>query len=175
MLEDSGEVDVVAAVGNADELRDAVRRLAPQAVLTDIRMPPGHHMGASRPLMPSDTANTRNRRRRAVPAHRRVVRLCAATGRHRRSCLLLKDRLADREDLVRAVTDLHHQRVDVDDRVDSGDPADGCPPGRTTNPLPQHPPGNGLTPTAIAQLPNTLCAVRCCCDPSAAAGARAPG
>ena len=69
---------------------------------------------------------------------------------------LLKDRLADLEDLVRAVTDLHHQRVDVDDRVDSGDPADGCPPGRTTNPLPQHPPGNGLTPTAIAQLPNTL-------------------
>jgi len=44
LLEDSGEVDVVAAVGNADELLDAVRRLAPQAVLTDIRMPPGHRM-----------------------------------------------------------------------------------------------------------------------------------
>jgi DNA-binding NarL/FixJ family response regulator len=28
-LEDSGEVDVVAAVDNAEELRDAVRRLAP--------------------------------------------------------------------------------------------------------------------------------------------------
>jgi hypothetical protein len=57
---------------------------------------------------------------------------------------------------VRAVTDLHHQGVEVDDRVDSGDPADGCPPGRTTNPLPQYPPGNGLTPIAIAQSPNTL-------------------
>lgn len=44
LLEDSGEVDVLAAVGNADELRDAVRRLTPDAVLTDIRMPPGHHM-----------------------------------------------------------------------------------------------------------------------------------
>ena len=44
LLEDSGEIDVVAAVGNAEELRDAVRRFAPQAVLTDIRMPPGHHM-----------------------------------------------------------------------------------------------------------------------------------
>jgi DNA-binding NarL/FixJ family response regulator len=44
LLEDSGEVDVVAAVGNADELRDAVRRFRPDAVLTDIRMPPGHHM-----------------------------------------------------------------------------------------------------------------------------------
>ena len=44
LLEDSGEVEVLAAVGDAEELRDAVRRLAPDAVLTDIRMPPGHHM-----------------------------------------------------------------------------------------------------------------------------------
>jgi hypothetical protein len=35
---------------------------------------------------------------------------------------LLKDRLADLEDHVRAVTGLHHQLVDVDDRVDGGDP-----------------------------------------------------
>jgi DNA-binding NarL/FixJ family response regulator len=44
LLEDSGEVDVVAAVGSANELLDAVDRLQPQAVLTDIRMPPGHDM-----------------------------------------------------------------------------------------------------------------------------------
>ncbi len=44
LLEDSGEVDVVAAVGTAEELRDATRRFEPDAVLTDIRMPPGHHM-----------------------------------------------------------------------------------------------------------------------------------
>src|ERR671937_2477635 len=43
LLEDSGEVAVVAAVGSAEELLDAVERLRPQAVLTDIRMPPGHH------------------------------------------------------------------------------------------------------------------------------------
>jgi DNA-binding NarL/FixJ family response regulator len=42
LLEDTGEVVVVAAVGDADELLDAVRRLAPDAVLTDIRMPPHH-------------------------------------------------------------------------------------------------------------------------------------
>jgi DNA-binding NarL/FixJ family response regulator len=42
LLEDSGEVEVVAAVGSADELLDAVDRLHPDAVLTDIRMPPGH-------------------------------------------------------------------------------------------------------------------------------------
>ena len=44
LLEDSGQVDVVACVGDARELLDAVRRLTPGAVLTDIRMPPGHHM-----------------------------------------------------------------------------------------------------------------------------------
>ena len=44
LLEDSGEVDVVAAVGTAVELLDAVERMRPQAVLTDIRMPPSHHM-----------------------------------------------------------------------------------------------------------------------------------
>src|SRR6266705_1995761 len=38
LLEDSAEVDVVAAVGSADELIDAVERLRPQVVLTDIRM-----------------------------------------------------------------------------------------------------------------------------------------
>jgi DNA-binding NarL/FixJ family response regulator len=44
MLESSGEVQVPAAVGDAAELLDAVRRLGPDAVITDIRMPPGHGM-----------------------------------------------------------------------------------------------------------------------------------
>src|SRR5438270_2118743 len=44
LLEDSGEVNVVAAVGNPVELLDAVERMRPNAVLTDIRMPPSHHM-----------------------------------------------------------------------------------------------------------------------------------
>jgi len=44
LLEDSGEVQVVATVGAAGELLDAVDRLLPNAVLTDIRMPPGHDM-----------------------------------------------------------------------------------------------------------------------------------
>jgi DNA-binding NarL/FixJ family response regulator len=42
LLESSGDVSVVAAVGTAEELLDAVERLGPDAVLTDIRMPPGH-------------------------------------------------------------------------------------------------------------------------------------
>ena len=39
LLEDSGDVTVEAAVGSAPELLDAVERLRPGAVLTDIRMP----------------------------------------------------------------------------------------------------------------------------------------
>jgi DNA-binding NarL/FixJ family response regulator len=39
LLEDTGEVTVLAAVGSAPELLDAVHRTHPQAVLTDIRMP----------------------------------------------------------------------------------------------------------------------------------------
>jgi DNA-binding NarL/FixJ family response regulator len=42
LLEDSGEIDVLAGVGNGDELLTAVSQLRPDAVLTDIRMPPGH-------------------------------------------------------------------------------------------------------------------------------------
>jgi DNA-binding NarL/FixJ family response regulator len=46
ILEDSGEVYVLAAVGSAPELLDAVRTLRPQAVITDIRMPePGSSGG----------------------------------------------------------------------------------------------------------------------------------
>lgn len=44
LLEDSGEVEVAAAVGSATELLDAVARLEPDAVVTDIRMPPGNYM-----------------------------------------------------------------------------------------------------------------------------------
>jgi len=44
LLEDSGEVDVLASVSNAEELLEVVDGLRPDAVLTDIRMPPGHHV-----------------------------------------------------------------------------------------------------------------------------------
>jgi DNA-binding NarL/FixJ family response regulator len=37
-----GDFDVVAQVGNADELRAAVARLAPDVAIVDVRMPPTH-------------------------------------------------------------------------------------------------------------------------------------
>jgi len=44
LLEDSGEVEVLASVSTAAELLQAVDALRPDAVLTDIRMPPGHQV-----------------------------------------------------------------------------------------------------------------------------------
>jgi DNA-binding NarL/FixJ family response regulator len=44
LLEDSGEVEVLASVSNAEELLQAVDGLRPDAVLTDIRMPPTHQV-----------------------------------------------------------------------------------------------------------------------------------
>ena len=51
LLEDSGEVGVVAAVGSAEELIDAVGRTRPDAVLTDIRMPVPGARPATGPAM----------------------------------------------------------------------------------------------------------------------------
>lgn len=42
LLEDSGEVEVVEGVGDAEQLLGAVERVRPDVVLTDIRMPPEH-------------------------------------------------------------------------------------------------------------------------------------
>lgn len=44
LLESSGEVEVVAAVEDGDQLLMAVERLSPDAVIVDIRMPPTHQM-----------------------------------------------------------------------------------------------------------------------------------
>lgn len=41
-LEDAGDIEVVATVGTAVELVDSVSREAPDVIVTDIRMPPGH-------------------------------------------------------------------------------------------------------------------------------------
>jgi DNA-binding NarL/FixJ family response regulator len=106
LLADSGDVEVVAAVGNADELLDAVRRFAPQAVLTDIRMPPGHHMEGI------EAAHAIRRDHPEIG----VVVLSQHTDETYAFALLqdgtaglaylLKDRLGDLEDLVHALREV---------------------------------------------------------------------
>jgi DNA-binding NarL/FixJ family response regulator len=106
LLQDSGAVEVLAAVGTAEELHDAVRRMAPDAVITDIRMPPGHHMEgieAARAI-------------RAGHPHIGVVVLSQHTDQSYAFELLrdgaaglaylLKDRLGDVEDLVHALREV---------------------------------------------------------------------
>ena len=44
LLEASGEVEVLATVEDGIQLRDAVDRMTPDAVLVDIRMPPTHQL-----------------------------------------------------------------------------------------------------------------------------------
>lgn len=44
LLDSSGVVDVVATLPDALQLEEAVARLLPDAVIVDIRMPPGHQM-----------------------------------------------------------------------------------------------------------------------------------
>ncbi len=106
LLEDSGEIDVVAAVGNAEELRDAVSRSAPQAVLTDIRMPPGHHMEgieaahAIRRDHPGTGVVVLSQHTDEVYA---FALLRDGTGG---LAYLLKDRLGDVEDLIRALREV---------------------------------------------------------------------
>jgi DNA-binding NarL/FixJ family response regulator len=103
LLEDSGEVDVIAAVGTADELLDATRRFEPDAVLTDIRMPPGHHMEgieAAHAIRSGHPAIGI-----AVLSQHTDESYALALFRDGTSGLayLLKDRLGDLEELIRAL------------------------------------------------------------------------
>ena len=103
LLEDSGDVEVIAAVGNADELLDAVRRFEPDAVLTDIRMPPGHHMEGIEAAHAIRAGHPRIGV--AVLSQHTDESYALALFRDGTSGLayLLKDRLGDLEELIRAL------------------------------------------------------------------------
>jgi DNA-binding NarL/FixJ family response regulator len=106
LLEESGDIEVLAAVSNATELLDAVRRLAPAAVMTDIRMPPGHHMEGI------DAAHAI----RAEHPHIGIAVLSQHSDSSYAFALfrdgaaglgyLLKDRLGDVDELVRALREV---------------------------------------------------------------------
>lgn len=117
LLEDSGAVEVLAAVGTAEELLDAVGRLEPDAVLTDIRMPPGHHM---------EGIEAAHRIRAEHPRVGVVVLSQHADERYALELLrdgadgrayLLKDRVGDLDELLRAVYEVVAGRSVIDPRV----------------------------------------------------------
>jgi DNA-binding NarL/FixJ family response regulator len=103
LLESTGQVDVVAAVEDAEQLLDAVRRLAPDAVLTDIRMPPGHATEgidaahAIRAEHPATGVVVLSQHADAGYALRLLARGADGLG------YLLKERIGDREQLVHAL------------------------------------------------------------------------
>ncbi|HKJ55578.1 MAG TPA: response regulator transcription factor [Nitriliruptoraceae bacterium] len=99
----SGELEVVAAVGTADELVDVAERERPDVVVTDIRMPPGHK---------SEGIEAAHRIRAAQPSIGIVVLSQYAEASYARELLrdgndgvayLLKERVGDRNQLVNAV------------------------------------------------------------------------
>jgi DNA-binding NarL/FixJ family response regulator len=117
LLEDSGEIDVVAAVSTADELIDAVARLRPEAVLTDIRMPPGHHMEgiaaahSIRATFPRVGVVVLSQH--ADEAYAFELLKHGAAG----IAYLLKERVGDLDELLRALREVVAGRSVIDSRV----------------------------------------------------------
>jgi DNA-binding NarL/FixJ family response regulator len=134
-LEDSGEIEVVAAVGTPDELEDAVDRLVPAVVVTDIRMPPSHH---------TEGIDAAHRIRARHPAMGVVVLSQYAEATYALDLLgdgtaglayLLKERVGDPDQLVQAVQEVARGGSVVDPDVVGalvGRRAEDSPLGRLT-------------------------------------------
>src|SRR5438034_2534883 len=117
LLEDSAEVDVIAAVGSADELIDAVERLRPHVVLTDIRMPPGHRtegieaahsIRASHPQIGVVVLSQHADEAYAFQLFRHGTAGLA---------YLLKERVGDLDELLRAVQEVVAGRSVIDSQI----------------------------------------------------------
>jgi DNA-binding NarL/FixJ family response regulator len=117
LLEDAGEVEVVAAVGTAEELLDAVARRRPEAVLTDIRMPPGHHMEgiaaahAIRARYPSTGVVVLSQHADETYAFELLQHGAAGLG------YLLKERVGEVDELLHALRETAAGRSVIDPRV----------------------------------------------------------
>jgi DNA-binding NarL/FixJ family response regulator len=117
LLEDSGKVEVLAGVGTATELLHAVDTLTPAAVLTDIRMPPGHQVEGI------DAAHEIRRRHPTVGvvvlSQYSEATYAVQLFRDGTDGLgyLLKSTVAQVDDLVRALSEVAAGRSVVDARV----------------------------------------------------------
>jgi DNA-binding NarL/FixJ family response regulator len=117
VLEDTGEAEVVAAVGDASSLLDAIDRLHPDAVIADIRMPPGHRMEGI------DAARQIHREHPEIGV---VILSHHADESYAFELLkdgtaglayLLKDRVAEPDELVRALRETCAGRSVIDSEV----------------------------------------------------------
>jgi DNA-binding NarL/FixJ family response regulator len=117
LLEDSGEVAVLACVGTAPELLDAVRRLQPDVVLTDIRMPPSHQMEGIEAAQAIRASNPGTGV--VVLSQHTDEGYALALFEHGASGLgyLLKDRIGDLEDLVHALAEVHGGGSVIDPQI----------------------------------------------------------
>lgn len=117
LLEASGQVKVLAAVGSAGELLDAVDRVQPDAVLSDIRMPPSHHMegieAAHAIRASSPNVGVVVLSQYAAASYARELFRHGAAG----LAYLLKDRIGDYEQLVHALREVVAGRSVVDPEV----------------------------------------------------------
>jgi DNA-binding NarL/FixJ family response regulator len=120
LLEDTGEVDVVAAVSTGPELIDAVTRLSPDVVVSDIRMPPQHRL---------EGIEAAHEIRRTRPGIGVVILSQHADSAYALKLLehgsdglayLLKSRLGDVEHLVHAAREVADGRSVVDAKVVDG-------------------------------------------------------
>jgi DNA-binding NarL/FixJ family response regulator len=117
LLEDTGEVEVLAAVSSADELLDAVARLHPDVALTDIRMPPGHHMEG---IAAAHTIRATSPQVGVVVLSQHADEAYAfELLKHGTAGLayLLKERVGDLDELLRALREVVAGRSVIDPRV----------------------------------------------------------
>src|SRR5947208_13682217 len=117
LLEDSAEVEVVAAGSTASELIDAVERLRPEAVLTDIRMPPGHRTEG---IEAAHTIRASHSQVGVVVRSQHADEAYAfQLFRHGTAGLayLLKERVGDLDELLRALRGVVAGRSVVDSQV----------------------------------------------------------
>jgi DNA-binding NarL/FixJ family response regulator len=117
LLEDSGQVEVVGAVGTAEEALDAVERLRPDCLLTDIRMPPGHNTEG---IELARTVRARHPDVGVVVLSQYAYEAYAFELLKEGSAglaYLLKDRVDQTEELVRALREVRAGRSVIDSQV----------------------------------------------------------
>lgn len=134
LLEDSGEVQVVAAVEDAAQLCAAVDREIPDVVITDIRMPPTHHL---------EGIEAAARIRASHPGIGIVVLSQHADSAYAVELFkdgtagiayLLKERVGDLDELLRSLHEVAAGRSVVDPEIVAALVARRLPPGRETTP-----------------------------------------